>query len=178
MIKNATSESTAPKRTSSANGFDLISNKNIDSPDPEEPAPFPDLDPTKVQENDDGNCMDPYKPFTPSQIANAQAADDELQNFLLNPDESPLYPKSTMSLMQPEESELPICMFRKRVYVPASLRKTVLKHYYMTSKKTSSPSDCDEEQAWTKVMCRDKIWPSMDSDTTDFISAVQKASSS
>ena len=99
------------------------------------------------------------QPFTPDQIAAAQAKDEKLLRFLENPGAEPLYPKFTMSVVNKDDKK--IYMFRKRIYVPAPLRQATMEHYYQQHK---------QDDNWVHVLCKQKVWPTIDTDITDFAS--------
>ena len=108
---------------------------------------------------------DLYQPFTTDEIAKAQSTDEKLKRFLENPGQDPLYPKFTMSIVK--QTDKPnIYLFRKRVYVPRELRQATMEHYF---------KKYDKSEEWTTILCRHKIWPTIDTDITDFASTKKKS---
>jgi hypothetical protein len=96
------------------------------------------------------------QPLTAQEWADAQAADDKLQKYLQNPVGLNMYPKFYMSTTWIDDTYL--YLFRKRMYVPESLRQRVMEHYWKT----------DTSDNWSAALCKDKIWPTIDADVTNF----------
>jgi len=101
-----------------------------------------------------GKMRELCHPFTPEQLARAQAEDKDLANQLTN---GGMYPNFLMSV-QSVNDNYNMYLFRKCIYVPESLRQPTMEYYYR-----QAGGEC-----WGSTMCRHKIWPAIDADMTNF----------
>lgn len=113
---------------------------------------------TKVTALPDGKLRELCRPFTPLKLARAQARDEALAKHQAHGGGG-MYPSFCMSVQSLTEDNDDLYMFRKCVYVPESLRQAVMEYYYRL----------DGSDGWGANMCRHKIWPTIDSDITNFV---------
>ena len=102
----------------------------------------------------DGKMRELCQPFTPEKLARAQAQDQPLTKQL---DHGGMYPSFCMST-QSVNDNASLYLFRKSIYVPEPLRQATMEYYYRQA----------GGQHWGSKMCRHKIWPTIDSDITNF----------
>ena len=69
-----------------------------------------------------------------------------------------MYPKFSMSVK--DVDGLKLVFFYKKLYVPEKLRTKTLQYYY--------DHHSAAEGGWTRAMAKNVIWPSLDTDVTNF----------
>ena len=93
-------------------------------------------------------------PHSAGDVAHAQASDSKLV-AALEGKSAGMYPKFSMSVK--EVDGLKLVFFYKKLYVPEKLRTKTLQYYYD-----------NHNDDWTRVMAKHVIWPSLDTDVTNF----------
>lgn len=101
------------------------------------------------------SSADVLGPHTAQEVAHAQASDKNLVAYLGKSGGAGMYPKFSMSVK--DVDGLKLVFFYKKLYVPETLRPQTLRYY-------KEHHDAD----WTRTMAKHVIWPSLDTDVTNF----------
>lgn len=104
------------------------------------------------------SAADVLGPHSASDVAHAQASDAKLM-AAIEGKSAGMYPKFSMSVKQVDG--LKLVFFYKKLYVPEKLRTKTLKYYYDHHNNAA-------DGGWTRVMAKHVIWPSLDTDVTNF----------
>ena len=116
------------------------------------------------------------QPFSAAQVAHEQAQDEQLRRYLENPGAVSMYPRFCMTMHQVADGtrsdntgDGPVYyLFRKRVYVPPSLRPTTIEYYFDEYHKKQVKNKEGSVVDWGQQLCLHKIWPTIDEDITNY----------